>query len=92
MSDDLRRRVAAVERAVTDGETELADVSDAATLDAQLDDAERRLDELSARLRTLDATTQALRGYLGGVDDVDGQANETSPGWATPSGPGACCS
>jgi hypothetical protein len=70
MSDDLRRRVAAVERAVTGGETDLAGVADAATLDARLTAVETRLDELTTRLDTLDAATQSLRGYLGGVDDV----------------------
>lgn len=70
MTADLRRRVEAVERAVTDGETDVADVADTAALDARLTDAEARLDELSTRVAHLDATTQALRGYLGGVDDL----------------------
>ena len=70
MSDDLHRRLEAVERAVTSDETALADLSDAATLDARLTALETRLDELTTTVQELDATTQALRGYLGGVDEV----------------------
>jgi hypothetical protein len=70
MTDDLTRRLEAVERAVTDGHTDLASLHDAADAEARLDELERRLDEVNARLADLDATTQALRGYLGGVDGV----------------------
>ena len=70
MTDDLTRRLEAVERAVTDGHTDLASLHDAADAEARLDELERRLDEVDARLADLDATTQALRGYLGGIDGV----------------------
>jgi hypothetical protein len=70
MTDDLIRRLAAVERAVTDGETDLSDVADAADVAARLDAVEERLDAIEGRLDDLDGTTQALRGYLGGVDGV----------------------
>lgn len=70
MTDDLTRRLAAVERAVTDGETDLSGVADAADVTARLDAVEGRLDAIETRLDDLDATTQALRGYLGGVDGV----------------------
>jgi hypothetical protein len=70
MTDDLTRRLEAVERAVTGGHTDLAGVAADADVAARLDTIERRLDETDARLDELDATTQALRGYLGGVDGV----------------------
>lgn len=70
MTDDLTRRLEAVERAVTDGHADLASLHDAADAEARLAELERRLDEVDARLDELDATTQALRGYLGGVDGV----------------------
>jgi hypothetical protein len=70
MTDDLTRRLAAVERAVTDGETDLSGVADAADVATRLDAVEERLDAIEGRLDDLDGTTQALRGYLGGVDGV----------------------
>jgi ABC-type transporter Mla subunit MlaD len=70
MTDDLARRLAAVERAVTGGETDLSEVADAADVTARLDAVEERLDTIETRLDDLDGTTQALRGYLGSVDGV----------------------
>jgi hypothetical protein len=70
MTDDLRTRLEAVERAVAGGETDLAHVADAAALEERVTTVEERLDALETRLDGLDATTQAVRGYLGGVDDV----------------------
>jgi hypothetical protein len=70
MTDDLIRRLEAVERAVTDGHTDLAGVASAADTAERLAAVEDRLDDVEARLDDLDATTQAVRGYLGGVDGV----------------------
>jgi ABC-type transporter Mla subunit MlaD len=70
MTDDLRTRLEAVERAVTDGEADLSTLDDAATLEERLTAVEERLDTLDARVADLDATTQAVRGYLSGVDGV----------------------
>jgi hypothetical protein len=70
MTDDLTRRLEAVERAVTDGHTDLAGVADDAAVADRLAAVESRLDDVETRLDDLDATTQALRGYLGGVDGV----------------------
>ncbi len=70
MTDDLRTRLEAVERAVTDGETDLANLADAASVERRLTTVEERLDAVETRLDTLDATTQAVRGYLSGVDSV----------------------
>ena len=70
MTDDLIRRLEAVERAVTDGHTDLAGVASAADAAERLARVEDRLDDVEERLDDLDATTQAVRGYLGGVDGV----------------------
>ncbi|AUV81016.1 hypothetical protein C2R22_04525 [Salinigranum rubrum] len=70
MTDDIRTRLDAVERAVADGETDLTNLADAASVERRLTAVEERLDALEARLDTLDATTQAVRGYLSGVDGV----------------------
>jgi hypothetical protein len=70
MTDDLTRRLEAVERAVTDGHTDLTGVADATDVATRLDALERRLDEIETRLDETEAATQALRGYLGGVDGV----------------------
>jgi ABC-type transporter Mla subunit MlaD len=70
MTDDIRTRLDAVERAVADGETDLANLADAASVERRLTAVEERLDAVEARLDTLDATTQAVRGYLSGVDGV----------------------
>jgi hypothetical protein len=71
MTDDLRPRLEAVERAVTGGETtDLANLADAASVERRLTAVEERLDSLETRLDSLDATTQAVRGYLGGVEGV----------------------
>lgn len=70
-ADALETRLDAVERAVTDGETDCRGLADAAGRDARLDELEERLSEVESRLDELDAAVQAVRGYLGGVDAVD---------------------
>lgn len=69
--DALETRLDAVERAITDGETDCRDLADAAGRDAGLDDLDERLTAVEARVDELDAAVQAVRGYLGGVDAVD---------------------
>ncbi|WP_318566848.1 DUF7285 family protein [Salinigranum marinum] len=56
--------------AVTDGHTDLTSVADATDVATRLDAVERRLDDVETRLGEMEAATQALRGYLGGVDGV----------------------
>jgi hypothetical protein len=70
MTDDLTRRLEAVERAVTDGHADGAALAAEADLADRIEAVEARLDAAEDRLADLDATTQALRGYLGGVDGV----------------------
>lgn len=80
--EDLEGRLTAVERALTDGETNLDGLDDAAGLGAQVDDIEDRLASVESRLDTLDGATQALRGYVGAVravnDDVERWSEEPS--------------
>jgi tetrahydromethanopterin S-methyltransferase subunit G len=72
--DHLERRLDAVERRLTDGELDergLDDLPDRAALDERLREVESRLDAVEARLDDLDAATQAVRGYVGGVRAVN---------------------
>lgn len=67
----LDARLTALERAVTDGETDLHTLADTATLDTRLDDLEARTTEIETRLDELDAAIQSLRGYVGAVRAVN---------------------
>jgi chromosome segregation ATPase len=73
MSDDdeLDRRLRAVERALTDGDSDLTDLRDAAELTRELERLAARLDAAEECLDELDAATQALRGYVGNVRAVN---------------------
>ncbi|WP_435069523.1 DUF7310 family coiled-coil domain-containing protein [Haloplanus sp. C73] len=71
MADDtLTERVAALERAVTDGHADDG-LPDTARMATRLDDAESAVAELDDRVAELEATVQALRGFAGGVRAVD---------------------
>jgi uncharacterized coiled-coil protein SlyX len=67
----LDARLAALERAVADGETDLHALAEPAARAARLDDLESRLGEVETRLDELDAAVQALRGYVGAVRAVN---------------------
>ncbi|WP_348611068.1 DUF7310 family coiled-coil domain-containing protein [Halobaculum rarum] len=70
--EDLRSRIAAVERACTDGtDADLTDLADAAEATAELQRASTRLDDLEARVAELESATQALRGYVGSIRAVN---------------------
>jgi chromosome segregation ATPase len=69
--DSLEERVRAVERAVTDGETSVAALADAASVHERLADIESRLDALESRTDALDATVQSLHGYVGEIEAVN---------------------
>jgi chromosome segregation ATPase len=69
--DRLAARVAAVERALTDGETDLDRIADRAALDARVEDLETSLETLTARLDELEAAVKAVRGFAGGVRAVN---------------------
>ncbi|MEF8852081.1 MAG: hypothetical protein V5A44_08795 [Haloarculaceae archaeon] len=71
MSETLSDRLDAVERALTDGETDLTDVRDRAALSAEVDRLDARLDELEAQTEELGAAVEAVRGYAGNVRAVN---------------------
>jgi hypothetical protein len=73
MTDDdtIERRLDAVERAVSDGETDLGDLATAKGRETRLDAIEDRLADLEATVDDLDAATQSLRGYVGNIRSVN---------------------
>ena len=71
MEETLEERLAAVERAVTDGEHEFPALTDTAEVANRLDEVESNLDALSDRVAELEAASQALRGYVGNVRSVN---------------------
>jgi hypothetical protein len=71
VSDDIESRLAAVERAVTDGETDLDAAADAAAVEARLADVEEAVSALDDRLSDLEGAVQAVRGYVGSVRQVN---------------------
>lgn len=70
-AEAIESRLAAVERALTDGETDVDGLSDAAELAARVDELESTVDRLDDRVAELEAATRALRGYVGGVRAVN---------------------
>ncbi|WP_336034849.1 DUF7310 family coiled-coil domain-containing protein [Halobacterium yunchengense] len=69
--DDLSERLRAVERAVTDGDTAVAELADAAAVHGRLEDLRSDVDELGERLDAVEATVQSLHGYVGELDAVN---------------------
>ena len=69
--EELEARVAAVERALADSDTTVADLSDAAAVHERLDDVDARLGVLAERVDALDATVQSLHGYVGELEHVN---------------------
>ncbi|CQH48465.1 uncharacterized protein HHUB_1420 [Halobacterium hubeiense] len=69
--DDLDERLRAVERAMTDGDAAVSDLSEAAAVHDRLDDVEAELADLAERLDALDATVQSLHGYVGDLEAVN---------------------
>ncbi|WP_135364436.1 DUF7310 family coiled-coil domain-containing protein [Halosimplex halophilum] len=68
---DLDARVDAVERALTDGDTDLSDLRDRSGVVDDLQSLEDRLDAVESRLDELEAGLQAVRGYAGNVRAVN---------------------
>jgi hypothetical protein len=69
--DDVEARLEAVERALADGETDLAAVTEAAEYERTLDELRERVDELESQVTDLTASVQAVRGYVGNVRTVN---------------------
>lgn len=69
--EDIDRRLRTVERALTDADTEVPDLSGAAAVHERLDAFEATVDDLTERLDALDATVQSLHGYVGELEAVN---------------------
>lgn len=69
--DDIAERLRAVERAVTDGDTPVRDLSDAAAVHERLDAVEADLETVAERVDALEATVQSLHGYVGELEAVN---------------------
>ncbi|MFA9428297.1 hypothetical protein [Natronorubrum sp. A-ect3] len=67
----LDQRLAAVERVVVDGDVELDGLADLATLTADIDRLETRVEDYEQRLAALEATVDAVSGFVGNVESVD---------------------
>lgn len=77
--DDLRERVEAVERALTEGEGDLSALAEGAATAERVQDLEATVADLREEVADLAAATQALRGYVGSVrsvnEDVESRAD-----------------
>lgn len=69
--DDLAARLQAVERALTDTDADVADLSETAAVHERLDSLADDIEALSERLDALDATVQSLHGYVGELEHVN---------------------
>ena len=68
---DLEARLDAVERALTDGETDLTGLEEVADHAAEIDRLDERIESLESTVADLDAAVQAVRGYAGNVRAVN---------------------
>lgn len=74
--DDLRDRVEAVERAITDGDGDLTALAEGAASADRIDSLEGALEALQEDVAELEAATRALRGYVGNVRSVNESVEE----------------
>lgn len=74
----LERRLEAVERALTDGDTEVAALAAADDLAGRVDDLEARVETLSAEAAEREAAVRAVRGYVGQERAADREAERTA--------------
>ncbi|WP_415380824.1 hypothetical protein [Halosimplex sp. TS25] len=68
---DLEARLEAVERALTDDDTDLTDLRETADAVGEASDLEARVAALESRVDELEAGLQAVRGYAGNVRAVN---------------------
>jgi hypothetical protein len=76
MDETIEDRLAAVERALTDGDHDLDALAADAETAARVDRLEDDIAMLRERVDELDAATQALRGYVGNVRAVNEDVRE----------------
>jgi hypothetical protein len=78
MDQELADRLATVERAVTDGETDLENVLDGAATADRVAELEARVEDLEDEVAELDAAVQAVRGYVGEIRAINDEVEETA--------------
>ena len=76
MDETLEDRIAAVERALTDGDHDLAALATEGDAADRIETLEADVAELTDRVTELEAATQALRGYVGNVRAVNEEVRE----------------
>ncbi|ELY56695.1 DUF7310 family coiled-coil domain-containing protein [Natronolimnohabitans innermongolicus] len=69
--DRIEHRLAAVERAVIDGDYEVDELAELATLTETVERLEERIDEQERRLATLEAQTESVAGVVTNVESVN---------------------
>lgn len=74
--EDLRERVEAVERALTDGNGELTALAEGAASAERVEELSSEVAALQEEVAELSAATQALRGYVGNVRSVNEAVEE----------------
>lgn len=67
----IERRLSAVERAIADGDGEIAALAEAGDREERLRALEERVEAIEDSIADLEAATQALRGYVGNVRSVN---------------------
>jgi len=70
-TDRLEERLAAVERTVVDGDYELEELADVATMADEIDRLDARFDDLEERLVELERTVQSTSGFVSNVRSVN---------------------
>lgn len=78
MQRHLEERLETVERALTDGETDLGSMAAGAATAERVESLEDRLDALEDDVGELDASLQAVRGYVGELRAVNSDVEETA--------------
>lgn len=76
MDETFEDRLAAVERALTDGDHDCSALTEGAATADRVTDLEADIEELTDRVAELEAATQALRGYVGNVRSVNDEVEQ----------------
>lgn len=74
--DRFEKRLAAVERAVVDGDFELSELADVASMVATVEKLEGRLDDLERRVAEVEGATQSVGGYVSRIESVNGDVEQ----------------
>lgn len=76
MDETFEDRLAAVERALTDGDHDCSALAEGAATAERVAALEADVEELADRVAELEAATQALRGYVGNVRSVNEEVEQ----------------